>query len=121
MAVKKSPRVVVITGAPGGIGRASARLFAQQGDQVALLARGSTGLEAAAPGGPTGPIPEERLYARTGTSARIDRRLPNARLIQALGARYVLQDRHRTAALDACRRRDRRSGPRRLHGHPHPL
>jgi hypothetical protein len=91
MAVKKSPRVVVITGASGGIGRASARLFAQQGDQVALLARGSTGLEAAAPGGPTGPIPEERLYARTGTSARIDRRLPNARLIQALGARYVLQ------------------------------
>ena len=48
MTVKKSPRVVVITGASGGIGRASARLFAQQGDHVALLARGSTGLEAAA-------------------------------------------------------------------------
>ncbi len=44
----KSPRVVVITGASGGIGRASARLFAAQGDHVALLARGSTGLEAAA-------------------------------------------------------------------------
>ncbi len=48
MSVKRSPRVVVITGASGGIGRASARLFAQQGDHVALLARGSTGLEAAA-------------------------------------------------------------------------
>lgn len=48
MNVKKSPRVVVITGASGGIGRASARMFAQQGDHVALLARGSTGLEAAA-------------------------------------------------------------------------
>jgi NAD(P)-dependent dehydrogenase (short-subunit alcohol dehydrogenase family) len=48
MSVKKSPRVVVITGASGGIGRASARLFAQQGDHVALLARGSAGLEAAA-------------------------------------------------------------------------
>lgn len=48
MAIKKHPRVVVITGASGGIGRASARLFAQQGDRVALLARGSTGLEAAA-------------------------------------------------------------------------
>jgi NAD(P)-dependent dehydrogenase (short-subunit alcohol dehydrogenase family) len=48
MSVKKSPRVVVITGASGGIGRASARLFAKQGDHVALLARGSTGLEAAA-------------------------------------------------------------------------
>ena len=124
MAVKKSPRVVVITGASGGIGRASARLFAQQGDHVALLARGSTGLEAAAPGGPTRPIPEDRLDARTGTSARIDRRLPNApahssprrKVRPARSCR-----RHRTAALDACRRRDRRSGPRRLHGHPRPL
>src|SRR4029079_19431607 len=48
MSVNKSPRVVVITGASGGIGRASARMFARQGNRVALLARGSTGLDAAA-------------------------------------------------------------------------
>jgi NAD(P)-dependent dehydrogenase (short-subunit alcohol dehydrogenase family) len=42
------PRVVVVTGASGGIGRASARAFAARGDSVALLARGDAGLDAAA-------------------------------------------------------------------------
>ena len=40
-------RVVVVTGASAGIGRASAHEFAERGDGVALLARGETGLEAA--------------------------------------------------------------------------
>jgi NAD(P)-dependent dehydrogenase (short-subunit alcohol dehydrogenase family) len=41
-------RTVLITGASGGIGRATAREFARQGDRVALVARGRAGLEAAA-------------------------------------------------------------------------
>ncbi|WP_433723164.1 SDR family oxidoreductase [Nocardia sp. CA-129566] len=42
------PRVVVITGASAGIGRATAREFASSGCKVALLARGDAGLAAAA-------------------------------------------------------------------------
>ncbi|MFI5912867.1 SDR family oxidoreductase [Dactylosporangium sp. NPDC051541] len=41
-------QVVVITGASGGIGRATAREFAKRGASVALLARGEAGLKAAA-------------------------------------------------------------------------
>ncbi len=40
--------VVVITGASGGIGRATARRFAREGARIALLARGRAGLEATA-------------------------------------------------------------------------
>jgi NAD(P)-dependent dehydrogenase (short-subunit alcohol dehydrogenase family) len=40
-------RVVVVTGASAGVGRAVARLFAAQGDSVGLIARGRDGLEAA--------------------------------------------------------------------------
>lgn len=40
-------RVVVITGASAGVGRATARRFAEAGDDVALLARGEEGLAAA--------------------------------------------------------------------------
>jgi NAD(P)-dependent dehydrogenase (short-subunit alcohol dehydrogenase family) len=42
------PRVVVVTGASGGVGRAVARKFGARGARVALLARGEKGLEAAA-------------------------------------------------------------------------
>jgi NAD(P)-dependent dehydrogenase (short-subunit alcohol dehydrogenase family) len=41
-------RTVLVTGASGGIGRATARLFGEQGANVALLARGESGLAAAA-------------------------------------------------------------------------
>ncbi len=41
-------QVVAITGASGGIGRATVREFARRGADVALIARGTVGLEAAA-------------------------------------------------------------------------
>src|SRR6478736_3477346 len=44
----KTGRIVVITGASGGIGRATAVGFGQQGASVALLARGEAGLAGAA-------------------------------------------------------------------------
>jgi len=40
-------KVVVITGASGGIARAAARAFGARGDRVALLARGEAGLAGA--------------------------------------------------------------------------
>jgi NAD(P)-dependent dehydrogenase (short-subunit alcohol dehydrogenase family) len=43
-----SPEVVVVTGASGGIGRATATAFAARGAKVVLVARGRAGLEAAA-------------------------------------------------------------------------
>ncbi|WP_063007732.1 SDR family oxidoreductase [Nocardia kruczakiae] len=45
---KHRSRVVVVTGASGGIGRATAVAFGRRGDRIALLARGETGLAAAA-------------------------------------------------------------------------
>jgi NADP-dependent 3-hydroxy acid dehydrogenase YdfG len=44
----RTPQIVVVTGASGGIGRASARAFGRRGDTVVLLARGETGLAGAA-------------------------------------------------------------------------
>jgi NAD(P)-dependent dehydrogenase (short-subunit alcohol dehydrogenase family) len=46
--VSNNGRVVVVTGASGGIGRASAVAFGARGDRVALLARGQEGLDGAA-------------------------------------------------------------------------
>src|SRR5689334_2917452 len=43
-----SPPVVVVTGASGGIGRATAVAFGRRGARVALLARGEAGLAGAA-------------------------------------------------------------------------
>jgi NAD(P)-dependent dehydrogenase (short-subunit alcohol dehydrogenase family) len=41
-------QTVVVTGASAGIGRATARLFGERGARVGLIARGQTGLDAAA-------------------------------------------------------------------------
>ena len=41
-------RVVAVTGASGGVGRAVVREFAKRGDSIALLSRGEVGLSAAA-------------------------------------------------------------------------
>lgn len=59
-----TPKTVVVTGASAGVGRAVARAFASQGGRVALLARGQTGLNAAArevedAGGQPLPIPTD--------------------------------------------------------------
>lgn len=43
----RARRVVVVTGASAGVGRAAARAFAEAGDDVGLIARGRAGLEAA--------------------------------------------------------------------------
>ncbi|MEU0188070.1 SDR family oxidoreductase [Streptomyces sp. NPDC006207] len=48
MTKQRHTRTVVVTSASGGVGRAAARAFAAHGDRVALLARGRTGLAAAA-------------------------------------------------------------------------
>ncbi|MFB9237821.1 SDR family oxidoreductase [Plantactinospora siamensis] len=48
MQSRSGRRVVVVTGASGGIGRATARRFAEMGADVALIARGEDGLEDAA-------------------------------------------------------------------------
>ncbi len=44
----RPPKVVVVTGASSGVGRAAVRAFAERGADVALIARGLDGLEGAA-------------------------------------------------------------------------
>jgi NAD(P)-dependent dehydrogenase (short-subunit alcohol dehydrogenase family) len=65
--------VVVITGASGGIGRATARRFAQDGAKIALLARGRAGLEGAA----------KEVEARGGTALVIPTDVADADQVEA--------------------------------------
>jgi NAD(P)-dependent dehydrogenase (short-subunit alcohol dehydrogenase family) len=48
MDAQDTPRVVVVTGASAGAGRAIAQAFGARGDRVGLIARGETGLAGAA-------------------------------------------------------------------------
>lgn len=48
MEKKKAARVVVVTGASAGVGRATVRAFAKEGARVGLIARDTEGLHAAA-------------------------------------------------------------------------
>ncbi len=48
MSATTRPQVVVVTGASGGIGRATAQAFGARGAQVGLIARGDVGLKGAA-------------------------------------------------------------------------
>jgi NAD(P)-dependent dehydrogenase (short-subunit alcohol dehydrogenase family) len=75
-------RVVVVTGASAGVGRATAQAFGKRGDAVALLARGEDGLEGArreveALGGRALPIPTDVADADQVEAAaeRVEREL----------------------------------------------
>jgi NAD(P)-dependent dehydrogenase (short-subunit alcohol dehydrogenase family) len=77
---------VVITGASGGIGRATARLFGERGANVGLIARGEEGLAGAVrdveeAGGKPLPLPAD--VADSGPGALT--------LTRVLGARHLLQ------------------------------
>jgi NAD(P)-dependent dehydrogenase (short-subunit alcohol dehydrogenase family) len=82
MARNSGRRVVVVTGASAGIGRATARRFGERGDKVALLARGEAGLDGAAAdvrraGGTALPIPVDTAdFASVDEAAeRVEREL----------------------------------------------
>jgi NAD(P)-dependent dehydrogenase (short-subunit alcohol dehydrogenase family) len=70
-------RVVVVTGASAGVGRAAAREFGRRGDRVALLARGETGLSAAA----------EEIEAAGGTALALSVDVADADAVDAAAAR----------------------------------
>ncbi len=73
----RDARVVVVTGASGGVGRATARLFGARGDKVALLARGEEGLDAAAAevDGLAIAVDVADAAAVDGAAARVEREL----------------------------------------------
>src|SRR5207249_1397612 len=74
------PKVVVITGASAGVGRATARNFARHGARIALLARGMDGLEAA----------QREVEELGGTAIVVPVDVANAEQVEAAAARIEI-------------------------------
>jgi len=74
------PKVVVITGASAGVGRATARNFARHGARIALLARGTDGLEAA----------QREVEELGGTAIVVPVDVANAEQVEAAAARVEI-------------------------------
>jgi NAD(P)-dependent dehydrogenase (short-subunit alcohol dehydrogenase family) len=70
-------RVVVVTGASAGVGRATAGAFAARGDRVALIARGRAGLDAAV----------EEIERDGGTALAVPCDVSDADAVEAAAAR----------------------------------
>jgi NAD(P)-dependent dehydrogenase (short-subunit alcohol dehydrogenase family) len=72
--------VVVITGASAGVGRATVRKFARRGARIALLARGTDGLEAA----------QREVEELGGTAIVVPVDVANAEQVEAAAARIEI-------------------------------
>ncbi len=71
------PRVVVITGATAGVGRATVREYARRGAAIGLLARGAVGLEAT----------EREVRQLGGQALAVPTDVADARAVEAAAAR----------------------------------
>jgi len=78
--VNHTSEVVVITGASAGVGRATARNFARHGARIALLARGTDGLEAA----------QREVQELGGTAIVIPVDVANPEQVEAAAARVEI-------------------------------